>query len=119
MLHIRTTGRCALQFIITIVSGTQADRQSSGLGTFLINATKIVGRHADAKKLMCTVLKINRRAVSFYRNKCGFVDDESDPSSVDFENREKHIYHILKLELDPPSTSNHDANETDPETSES
>ncbi|GFE52812.1 GNAT family protein [Babesia ovis] len=76
-----------------------AKRRSRGVGKFLVKATEIIGRKAEAKKLMCTVLKLNRRAVAFYRNKCGFTDDESDPSSVDFENRDQHIYHILKLDI--------------------
>ncbi|GIX62124.1 N-alpha-acetyltransferase 40 [Babesia caballi] len=73
--------------------------RSRGVGRFLMSVAESIGRRVGARKLMCTVLKLNPRAVSFYRSKCGFVDDESDPSSVDFERRAEHAYHILKLEL--------------------
>ncbi|GBE59536.1 GNAT family protein [Babesia ovata] len=76
--------------------------RSRGVGTFLIGAAMAIARWAGAKKLMCTVLKLNTRALSFYRSKCGFVNDESDPDSYDCRCGHDHCYHILKLELGRP-----------------
>ncbi|EDO07724.1 Acetyltransferase (GNAT) family protein [Babesia bovis T2Bo] len=78
-----------------------ASRRSSGVGRYLMKAAEVIAKEAGAKKLMCTVLKTNNRAVAFYRNKCGFTDDESDPSSIDFEHRHDYIYYILKLDIAP------------------
>ncbi|KAK1444374.1 N-alpha-acetyltransferase 40 like protein [Babesia gibsoni] len=73
--------------------------RSKGIGRLLIYAVKIIARLAKAKKLMCTVLKLNKRAIEFYRYKNGFIDDESDPDVVDYESRHENVYNILKLEL--------------------
>lgn len=73
--------------------------RSRGVGRFLIHAAEIVARRCGARKLMCTVLKLNARAVSFYRSKCGFVDDESDPDVIDFGSRHENSFHVLKREF--------------------
>ncbi|UKK01073.2 N-terminal L-serine N(alpha)-acetyltransferase NatD [Theileria orientalis] len=64
--------------------------RNNGLGKFLISVLELVALSVNCKKLMCTVLKSNERAVSFYMNKCDFVVDESDPDTE---------YKVLKLEL--------------------
>ncbi|CDR96388.1 acetyltransferase, GNAT family protein, putative [Babesia bigemina] len=77
----------------------QESFRSRGVGKFLMDIATVIGRYVGAKKLMCTVLKLNSRALSFYRSKCGFVNDESDPDSFDCRCGHDHCYHILKLEL--------------------
>eukprot|EP00375_Theileria_parva_P000139 XP_762808.1 hypothetical protein [Theileria parva strain Muguga] len=64
--------------------------RSRGLGRFFIFVLELVARSVCCKKLMCTVLTANDRAVSFYSEKCRFVADESDPNNK---------YRVLKLEL--------------------
>uniref|UniRef100_A0A3B0MS73 N-alpha-acetyltransferase 40 n=1 Tax=Theileria annulata TaxID=5874 RepID=A0A3B0MS73_THEAN len=64
--------------------------RSRGLGRFFISLLELVARSARCKKLMCTVLTANDRALSFYSEKCRFVADESDPNNK---------YRVLKLEL--------------------
>ncbi|EKX73246.1 conserved hypothetical protein [Theileria equi strain WA] len=61
--------------------------RGQGLGRFLVQLLEIIAKYTLCKKLMCTVLKANHRALKFYRERCHFSNDESDPNSS---------YHVLK-----------------------
>ena len=55
--------------------------QRQGLGGALMAVLEALGRATDMSKVMLTVLNQNVGAAEFYRQKCGYVVDASDPSN--------------------------------------
>eukprot|EP00920_Eleutheroschizon_duboscqi_P008382 GHVT01019366.1.p3 GENE.GHVT01019366.1~~GHVT01019366.1.p3 ORF type:complete len:122 (-),score=4.27 GHVT01019366.1:544-909(-) len=70
----------------------KAGYQSLGIGHHLLRAITEISRSLSLEKVMCTIQKENKRAVKFYKEKCGFVIDESNPNCDDFQVE----YEILK-----------------------
>jgi ribosomal protein S18 acetylase RimI-like enzyme len=62
---------------IQVVNGYQR----KGLGGALMQLLEDMGRQAEMSKVMLTVLHKNVEARDFYKQKCGYVLDESDPSN--------------------------------------
>ncbi|CAA9989381.1 acetyltransferase, GNAT family, putative [Plasmodium knowlesi strain H] len=67
-----------------------------GIGKRLINMLEALCRRINVDKIVCTVLKNNVNAVSFYKTKCSFEMDESSPDNFASEDSEECEYEILK-----------------------
>ncbi|EUD69163.1 hypothetical protein C922_00026 [Plasmodium inui San Antonio 1] len=67
-----------------------------GIGKHLIGMLEALCRRINVRKILCTVLKSNINAVSFYKNKCSFQMDESSPDNFASEDSEECEYEILK-----------------------
>ncbi|CRG94955.1 acetyltransferase, GNAT family, putative [Plasmodium gallinaceum] len=67
-----------------------------GLGVHLISMLENLCKNIKLKKIICTVLKKNIRAISFYKNKCSFEIDENSPDNFITDNSESCEYEILK-----------------------
>lgn len=67
--------------------------QGQGLGQYCIEQLKQIGRATKMTKIVLTVHKANQRAVDFYRKKCHFELDASDPDDDEVD------YLILSLSI--------------------
>ncbi len=54
--------------------------QGQGLGQWLIEQLKILCQQSQMTKIVLTVHKTNTKAIDFYRNKCQFEIDSTDPN---------------------------------------
>ena len=54
--------------------------QRRGLGQALMRILQEIGRQTDMAKVLLTVFSRNVEGIQFYREKCGYTVDESDPS---------------------------------------
>ncbi|SCO93817.1 acetyltransferase, GNAT family, putative [Plasmodium malariae] len=75
------------------------DYTKLGLGKYLISMLENLCKHIKLKKIICTVLKNNINAVSFYKNKCSFEIDDSSPDNFPSDNSKPCPYEILKKEI--------------------
>ncbi|KAF8822721.1 acetyltransferase, GnaT family protein [Cardiosporidium cionae] len=76
--------------------------QSLGIGKHLIAFVEGISRYFGICKMMCTVQKKNTGASKFYKEKCGFVLDESNPDNFIKRGKQKESacdYEILKVQL--------------------
>ncbi|KJP89940.1 hypothetical protein AK88_00396 [Plasmodium fragile] len=68
-----------------------------GIGQHLISMLEALCRRINVPKILCTVLKNNVKAVSFYKTKCSFQLDESSPDNFTSDDSEEECeYEILK-----------------------
>ncbi|ANQ10232.1 Uncharacterized protein PCOAH_00043530 [Plasmodium coatneyi] len=67
-----------------------------GIGKHLIDMLDALCRRINVHKIVCTVLKNNVNAVSFYKTKCSFQMDESSPDNFASDESEECEYEILK-----------------------
>ncbi|CRH01166.1 acetyltransferase, GNAT family, putative [Plasmodium relictum] len=67
-----------------------------GLGKHLISMLENLCKSVKLKKILCTVLKKNIKAMSFYKNKCCFEMDENSPDNFISDGSKSCEYEILK-----------------------
>lgn len=72
--------------------------QRRGLGKFLMQILLLVARKQHMKLAVLTVFKSNVSALAFYREKMGFVIDETSPSACGDQTQS---YEILSKAIDP------------------
>ncbi|CAI7722123.1 N-acetyltransferase, GNAT family, putative [Plasmodium vivax] len=70
-----------------------------GIGKHLIGMLEALCKRIKVHKIVCTVLKSNVNAVSFYKTKCSFQVDESSPDNFASDDSEECEYEILKREV--------------------